>query len=321
MKNIIKMAIAITTILFLSSSVFAGPSKAKYYYLQAKISKLNLSAPNHAGAKLPVKQKAEKYDAQRWRFIPAGNGYYYIKSKRSGLHLQVSNNSNNAKAVIWDSPNNESSYQQWKLERAEKDYVYIRSKGSGLYLDVKMGSKADGAIIWQFPLNKTDAQKWKLVDAGKVYNINEAISASLHVYKVERLYLFGHKFNFGDKNHGTPLKVTKLSGGKTEIKGVFVRSMSYAFDDTYRFTITVNGRGEVERFKTSFNSYNYPRIGAFTDNDKLIGKLPLTGRGYSAKDVDIAKLYDKTKNRTRSGWEEAADEIAYLLAVAAYNQR
>lgn len=320
MKNFIKMAIAITTILFLSSSVFAGPSRGRYYHLQAKVSKLNLSVPNSARTKLPVVQKIQKHDAQRWRFVPAGKGYYYIVSKKSGLYLQVSNNSNSARAVIWDSPNIESAYQKWKLEAAGGGYYYIRSKGSSLYLDVRLGSKADGATIWQFPLNKTDAQKWKLIDAGKVYNINKAISASLHGYEIDRLYLLGHKFNFGDKNHGTPLKVTKLSGGRTQISGVFVRSMRAVFDDTYRFKMVINANHEIVEFSTNEKSY-HGFSGYFKPTVTTLNYGKLTTTGKSTSDVFIGKLYDKTKGKRRGfTWEEAADEIAFLLAVAAYNQ-
>lgn len=322
MKNYFKITTILILAFFISHSSFAGPSKGRYYFIQAKVSKRSLSNQDNLNAKAPIVQKAGPFDSQRWRFIPAGDGYYYILSKKSGLFLEVSNQSRNRQAIIWQNRASESSYQQWKLVNAGEGYYFIRSKGSGLYLDVRGGSKNDGATIWQFELNRTDAQRWRLIDAGKVYNINKAISANIYTYEIERLYLLGHHFNFGTKEDGRePIKIFQEGPNKV-IKGVFVRNRRALFDDTYRFTMVINPQHQIIEFTTFDNSYN-GLSGLFGPTyTKEMGNMLLAPNGKVASDLFIGQLYDSIKNQQREySWRDAADQITFLMCVSVYNQQ
>ena len=53
---------------------------------------------------------------QLWRFIPAGNGYYYIQSK-TGKYLDVSGGKGVNGANVWMYTLNRSKAQKWKLHR------------------------------------------------------------------------------------------------------------------------------------------------------------------------------------------------------------
>ena len=128
MKNLIQIAISLVIILSLSSSLLAGPTTSRYFFIQAKVSKRSLSNGNSMNVGKPIIQKAGPKDSKRWRFIPAGRGYYYILSKKSGLYLQVSKASKSARAIVIQNSINESNAQKWKLESAGKGYYFIQSK-------------------------------------------------------------------------------------------------------------------------------------------------------------------------------------------------
>lgn len=234
MRLLTKTLIPLIFILFLVPDLQASPSKGKYYYVQAKISKRNLSTQNSRNPGTRIVQKSGPVDMNKWRFISAGNNYYYILSKQSGFYLQVSQNSNEPGTVLTQFPFNGSSFQQWKLEPAGGEYYFIRSKASGLYVDVQGASKENGATIWQYPLNRTDAQKWRLINAGKVHNINQAMTASMFKKGLEGVTLFGHRFNFGEKKEGQPPVAIGTYGNKTVISGVFVHNIRF-YNDSEEF--------------------------------------------------------------------------------------
>ncbi|MGZ3448278.1 MAG: RICIN domain-containing protein [Polyangiales bacterium] len=102
--------------------------------------------------------------AQRFRFEPAGDGFYVIRATVSGKVLDVQDKSMNEGANVqqwsyWGGTN-----QQWKLEDSGGGYYYVRARHSGKYLDVAWGSKNDGANIAVVNhYDGSDAQRWKLI--------------------------------------------------------------------------------------------------------------------------------------------------------------
>ena len=58
-------------------------------------------------------------DNQKWKFIDAGNGYYFIRSKL-GTYLDVQYSNTNAGTPIWMYPFNGTNAQKWKLEAPVK---------------------------------------------------------------------------------------------------------------------------------------------------------------------------------------------------------
>jgi len=313
MKNINQITLAVIAILFMSVSLQAGPSSKNYYFIQAKVSKRSLSNQNSLKAKTPIVQRAGPRDSQRWHFISAGKGFYYIVSKKSGLYLDVKGGSKASKTIVWQYPRNGSNAQKWKLVGAGGGYYYIRSKVSNLYLDVRGGSKSDGATIWQYPLNRTDAQKWRLIKAGRVSNINRAKSAIFYGPAIEDVKLLGHEFNFWKT-----VKVTKR-GSQRVVTGRFSHAIRFARNDKYYFTATFDSKGKLINFKRNIKegfAIITPII-KFVANE-LVGKIPVVGSQIHVTDSDIDYLIGQADKRLgRTSWEKAADEIACILAVAA----
>ena len=316
MNNVNQIIIAIITMLFLSSSATAGPSSKNYFFIQAKVSKRSLSNSNSLKARTPIVQRAGPRDAQRWQFISAGGGYYYIVSKKSGLYLDVKGGSKAAKTIVWQYPRNGSNAQKWKLKSAGKGYYYIQSKVSNLFLDVRGGSKSDGATIWQYNLNRTDSQKWKLIKAGKISNINRAKSAFFYGPAIEDVKLLGHEFNFWKT-----IKVTK-KGSQKIVTGRFSHAIPFARNDKYYFTATFDSKGKLVNFKRNIKegfAIITPII-KFAANE-LVGKIPVIGSQIHVTDSDIDYLANLADERLgKTSWEKAADEIALILAVAALDK-
>jgi hypothetical protein len=66
-------------------------------------------------AKVVTYDSYPQSDNQKWQFIDAGNGYYYIKSKL-GTYLDVQNANSAAGTIIWMYSFNGSNAQKWRLD-------------------------------------------------------------------------------------------------------------------------------------------------------------------------------------------------------------
>lgn len=323
MKKLAQGLLPFLIIIWTTVNSTAAPSKSKYYYLQAKASKMNLSTQNSRNPGTRIVQKSGAVDMNKWRFISAGNNYYYIQSKQSGFYLQVSQNSNERGSLIIQFPFNGSSYQQWKLESAGDEYYYIRSRASGLYVDVQGGSKDSGATIWQYPLNRTDAQRWRLLNAGKVANINIAITANLFQKRWEGISLFGHRFNFGEqKERQPPLSIGRY-GSNTIISGVFVHNVSFYNDPEEFFLFTVNNQDVfTEFFQRGDAGYIPFSMGHVRFRKKWYVELadyqmPQESKYYS--DLDVKALYEELKSKfPNTSTSKAIQAISYIMAVYLY---
>lgn len=99
-------------------------------------------------------------DNQRWRLVPAGDGYFTITAKHSGKCLDVSGVSRDDGAGIiqwsgWGGDN-----QKFRLEEAGDGSYRIVAKHSGKCLDVSGASTGDGARVIQWSSWGGDNQKW-----------------------------------------------------------------------------------------------------------------------------------------------------------------
>ena len=145
-------------------------------YYRLSIEKTGKSLDVTSGSTKP-RVNVQQYDwakanAQLWKFVDAGNGYYYIKSK-CGTVLDVTGAKTVNKTNIQTYSLNESLAQKWKLETEEirpvKDGTYTIYSGlnSKRVLDVKGGSFTNGGNIQLYTSNKSKAQKFKVEYVGE----------------------------------------------------------------------------------------------------------------------------------------------------------
>lgn len=104
---------------------------------------------------------------QKWKFVPAENGYYYIQSYFSPkfvLDASGAKPKKGANITIWDS--NGGNNQKWKIERLATGRYVIRSAANGGYVLDAAGSnprKGSNVSVWTW--NSGNNQQWNLAEA------------------------------------------------------------------------------------------------------------------------------------------------------------
>lgn len=106
--------------------------------------------------------------AQKFRFIPAGEGYYYIQNTGSGMVLDVEGGVAQAFTNVWQFEKNNSDAQKWRLVAAARPYYFIRSKLGDLNLSVAGSSKDNGANIRVAALKGGTNQQFRFEEAAIV---------------------------------------------------------------------------------------------------------------------------------------------------------
>ena len=123
--------------------------------------------------------------AQLWRFINAGNGYYYIKSKL-GLYLDAYNGTASNGNNVWGYSLNKSNAQKWKLVKKAKGAVYnglytVATKVNGNYvLDIDGGKTGDQTNLQLWSKSAVNQQKFNIISvSGEYYRIEAAHSGKV----------------------------------------------------------------------------------------------------------------------------------------------
>lgn len=105
-------------------------------------------------------------DAQKW-VLTYTNGYYTIKSVRSGLFLDVSGCRMADGANVQQYKGNNTDAQLWIIEQLSADAYVIRAKKNRNYvLDVSGAAARNGANVQIYRSNNTKAQKWYFAPLG-----------------------------------------------------------------------------------------------------------------------------------------------------------
>ena len=101
---------------------------------------------------------------QKWRFVPAGNGYYYIQSVSNPNYvLDAAGKSpkRGSNVSIWT--NNKGNNQKWKIEQLANGSYVIRSAANQSYvLDAAGSSPKRGANVSVWTSNGGNNQKWNI---------------------------------------------------------------------------------------------------------------------------------------------------------------
>ena len=101
---------------------------------------------------------------QKWRFVPAGNGYYYIQSVSNPNYvLDAAGKSpkRGSNVSIWT--NNKGNNQKWKIEQLASGSYVIRSAANQSYvLDAAGSSPKRGANVSVWTSNGGNNQKWNI---------------------------------------------------------------------------------------------------------------------------------------------------------------
>lgn len=112
---------------------------------------------------------------QKFKFVPAGNGYYYIQAQHKRMNLDVHGcfadkrfcgtykKDKGANVQMWSAGT--SQPQQWKLEEVSPGRFYIKNRYSGKYLDASNSNvHKNGCNVMQWNKDSNSNKHWELVD-------------------------------------------------------------------------------------------------------------------------------------------------------------
>ncbi len=101
---------------------------------------------------------------QQWQFVDAGSGYYKIKSRHSGLVLELPNATDGTQLI--QSTDNGTTRQQFTLKDSAGGYVRLLNRHSGKAVEAWEWSTADGGIVAQYGDLDGANQQWQMVPVG-----------------------------------------------------------------------------------------------------------------------------------------------------------
>jgi len=112
-----------------------------YFYLKSKAGDNVLDVKNgSSNIRTPVWMYAlNNNSAQKWQKIPAGNGYYYLKSKL-GTFLDVQGGTNRSGTPVWMYSPNHTNAQKWKFEPVNQSLIIPTECALTNCYDIKNGN-------------------------------------------------------------------------------------------------------------------------------------------------------------------------------------
>lgn len=100
---------------------------------------------------------------QRWKFVSAGSGNYYIIVKSTGMYLAVENNGTANGLKVQQKAFSSSNEFKWTVASLGAGYYKITNVNTGKSLDVENVSTANGANIQVWDYSGGLNQQWQLV--------------------------------------------------------------------------------------------------------------------------------------------------------------
>ena len=165
---------------------------------------------------------------QQWQFVDAGSGYYKIRSRHSGLVLEMPNATDGTQLV--QNADNGSTRQQFTLKDSAGGHVRLLNRHSGKALDVWQHSTADGAIIAQYTDLDGANQQWQMVKVGTAGGGSGCGTGSFHSEVTvnggtwtARNSAGTSVYSGGDFRAAVQAGIGSLTAGRTTMQRVVVR--------------------------------------------------------------------------------------------------
>jgi hypothetical protein len=139
------------------------------YYIKNNFSGLVLNNGGSLTNGSPISQWNQVVSPNlQWTFVATSNGYYQIKSVKSGLDVVVKSASTTSGAPLIQWSFGSSGDDQWKPVLTNGFYTFFNKK-SGMVIN-NPGSTANGAQYTQATWNKSSNQQFSLVTASTTTN-------------------------------------------------------------------------------------------------------------------------------------------------------
>ena len=155
-----------------NTTIYASENVEGTYYIQNKFSGLYLDVADGSSANgANIRQWSYNgSDAQKFKFVSLGNGYYYILTGASGykgcIDVDSGSSADGANILQWEYWGGEM--QKYRVVQQADGTYSILTKASGCKsgLDVFEWSSEAGGNINQWNFWGGDCQKWNLIEAG-----------------------------------------------------------------------------------------------------------------------------------------------------------
>jgi len=178
--SIITVLILITTISFSQKRTVKTKLKLTEhtFYIKSVSAQKYLDLPGYAstaqkqnGASVEIWDLDDGND-RKFKFVPAGNGYYNIQCQHTKSNLDVHGcydgkwfcgtykKDKGANIQIWSAGN--SKPQQWKIEQVKPGKFKIVNRYSGKVLDAT--GKGNGSNVVQWTWHGGSNQLWEIID-------------------------------------------------------------------------------------------------------------------------------------------------------------
>lgn len=255
----------------------------------------------------------------------SGDGYYTIKSERSGYVLDVANGSTASGANIWQYTENGSDSQLWTFEEnIDGSYTIVSKKGTVVAPEVI--SPVNGTNVVAVLANGTDNQKWKLnspaksVEDGNYEIVNYKNTDRILGIKNNTVRLFDKKsdsFSFEISWDENTQAYTIMSEGKafTFYKGSKVHLKDYTGDESQLWYIESVGDGTyiirckmngiIATSSETMKSGSYIRLLTPSTSEAVRWKIKTPVAGDYTAEVESARniLFDNEENEGTSAYK------------------
>jgi len=219
----------------------------QYYYIVSSLDKnmvIDVSGGGNQDSTNIQLYERNGTDAQLFKLVSAGNGYFYIVNKGSEKVLDVEGGGTASQTNVQLYTKNNTDAQQWKLYMAygSDKYVSFQAK-CGKFLDVSGGNAKNGTNIWIYDGNNTASQAFELVS----YANTEYQTVTLDFYDIQswidQVEMAQRSLTFGGSMVTNP-------SGKTYYNGKIITGATVLETKTLNVKIPLQGPGDYYTYKT-----------------------------------------------------------------------
>ncbi len=295
-----------------NTSLYASENVEGTYYVQNKNSKLYLDIEN-GSAENGANIRQWDYngsDAQKFKFVSVGDGYYYILTGASGYKSCVD--------VESGSANDGTNILQWEYWGGEMQKYRVVQQPDGSYailtkasnctsgLDVYESSTQAGGNIAEWNYWGGDCQKWNLIEAGTYTGSTKTSQGEPLEQALASPFLWAG-YNDQDCSGGYGVWAPDIVYNPNYIwndgsKGAYMMyycTSSTAVRSCIAYSVSKSATGPFSYVDTIVYS-------GFTQGDNVVTTTSNLGTkevNTNYKNTNIPKLIEQGKlNGTRSGW-------------------
>ena len=265
------------------------------------------------------------------------DGYYYIKSKYSGLYLNTANDSSANSAAIVHETGDGAMAQRFRLVSTGTEGVYYIYTGASDYtkaIDISGKSTANGASVIQYTYNGNTNQQFKLVQVGDYYAILTGVSgyaSCLDVYDwsttagdpIKQYTYWGgdcqlyklESCSSGSSATTTTTTTTTTAAPTTTTTQATTTTTKATTTTTKATTTTTQATTTTTTTTTTKATTTTTTASSSSSSDNYAVTIKTTGNGSSLAYIMINGYHLSVSNGTATYWENVAASDSTVIYI------